>query len=167
MPSASAMRSMCTSTANCVCGAPKPRNAPLGGVLVIIARPRMRTWSQRYGPVAWMHAARQHHRRSASRRRRRRARTSMSIAVSRPSRVTPVRWRTIAGMPLGRRDHVLDAVVDRSSPAGRALSASSAAWPAIIDGYSSLPPNPPPVSVCTTRTLSSGSPSSTVSARCT
>ena len=37
-PSASAMRSMCTSTANCVCGAPKPRNAPLGGVFVIIAR---------------------------------------------------------------------------------------------------------------------------------
>ena len=33
------------------------------------------------------------------------------------------------------------------------LSASSAAWPAIIDGYSSLPPNPPPVSVCTTRTF--------------
>ncbi len=42
-PSASAMRSMCASTANCVCGAPKPRNAPLGGVWVIIARPRMRT----------------------------------------------------------------------------------------------------------------------------
>ena len=45
---------MWTSTANCVCGAPKPRNAPLGGVWVIIARPRMRTWSQRYGPVAWI-----------------------------------------------------------------------------------------------------------------
>ena len=29
------MRSMCTSAANCVCGAPNPRNAPLGGVLVI------------------------------------------------------------------------------------------------------------------------------------
>ena len=52
-PSCSAMRSMCTSTANCVCGAPKPRNAPFGGVFVIIARPRMRTWSQRYGPDAW------------------------------------------------------------------------------------------------------------------
>ena len=56
----SAMRSMCTSTANCVCGAPNPRKAPLGGVLVITARPRMRTWSQRYGPLAWMSAARQH-----------------------------------------------------------------------------------------------------------
>ena len=39
MPSASAMRSMCTSTANCVCGAPNPRNAPFGGVFVRIALP--------------------------------------------------------------------------------------------------------------------------------
>ena len=42
-PSCSAMRSMCTSTANCVCGAPNPRNAPFGGVFVIITRPRIRT----------------------------------------------------------------------------------------------------------------------------
>ena len=46
-PSASAMRSMWTSTANWVCGAPKPRNAPLGGVLVNIARAAIRTLSQR------------------------------------------------------------------------------------------------------------------------
>ena len=36
MPSASAMRSMCTSTANSVCGAPNPRKAPFGGVFVNI-----------------------------------------------------------------------------------------------------------------------------------
>ena len=34
MPSASAMRLTCISAANSVCGAPKPRNAPLGGVFV-------------------------------------------------------------------------------------------------------------------------------------
>ena len=51
-PSSAAMRSMWTSAANCVCGAPKPRNAPFGGVFVIVARPRMRMWSQRYGPLA-------------------------------------------------------------------------------------------------------------------
>ncbi len=42
-PSCSAIRSMCTSVANCVCGAPNPRNAPFGGVLVITTRPRMPT----------------------------------------------------------------------------------------------------------------------------
>ena len=42
--------------------------------------------------------------------------------------------------------------------------ASSAACPAIIDGYSSFPPNAPPVSVWTTRTLSSGSEQSFISA---
>ena len=43
MPSASATRLACISAANSVWGAPKPRNAPLGGVLVAVARPRMRT----------------------------------------------------------------------------------------------------------------------------
>ncbi len=52
MPRASAILSMWTSEANCVCGAPKPRKAPLGGVLVIVTRPRMRASGQRYGPVA-------------------------------------------------------------------------------------------------------------------
>jgi hypothetical protein len=33
-------------------GAPKPRNAPLGGVFVTTARPRIRVFSQRYGPAA-------------------------------------------------------------------------------------------------------------------
>ena len=47
MPNASATRSMCTSMANCVCGAPKPRKAPLGGVFVIMARPSIRVFSQR------------------------------------------------------------------------------------------------------------------------
>ena len=52
MPSASAARSICTSAANTVCGAPKPRNAPQGGVFVATTRPWTRTLSQRYGPVA-------------------------------------------------------------------------------------------------------------------
>ncbi len=47
MPSASAIRSMWTSAANWVCGAPNPRKAPLGGVFVIVTRPRMRTSGQR------------------------------------------------------------------------------------------------------------------------
>jgi hypothetical protein len=42
------------SSANSVCGAPKPRNAPLGGVLVATARATMRAAGQRYGPPAWM-----------------------------------------------------------------------------------------------------------------
>ena len=46
------MRLTCISAANSVCGAPKPRKAPLGGVLVAIARPVIRTFSQRYGPPA-------------------------------------------------------------------------------------------------------------------
>ena len=47
MPSASAMRSRWVSAANSDCGAPKPRKAPLGGVLVIAARARTRTLGQR------------------------------------------------------------------------------------------------------------------------
>ena len=36
----------CTSAcAIAPCGTPKPRKAPLGGALVITARPSMRTWS--------------------------------------------------------------------------------------------------------------------------
>jgi hypothetical protein len=50
--SSSAMRFICISAANSVCGAPKPRNAPFGGVLVRVARPRIRTLGQRYGPPA-------------------------------------------------------------------------------------------------------------------
>ncbi len=38
IPSASAARLTCISAANSACGAPKPRNAPLGGVLVATAR---------------------------------------------------------------------------------------------------------------------------------
>jgi hypothetical protein len=47
IPIASAIRSMWHSIANWVCGAPKPRNAPLGGVLVATARAWMRTLGQR------------------------------------------------------------------------------------------------------------------------
>ena len=53
MPSASASRSIWTSAANSVCGAPNPRNAPFGGVFVRVARARIRTFGQRYGPPAW------------------------------------------------------------------------------------------------------------------
>ena len=77
----------------------------------------------------------------------------MSIAVSRPSLRHAGAMPDDRRMPLGRRQHVLDAVVDHLHRPVRPCSASSAAWPAIIDGYSSLPPKPPPVSVWTTRTL--------------
>ena len=43
-PSASAIRLRWVSAANSVCGAPNPRNAPLGGVFVRVARARMRTF---------------------------------------------------------------------------------------------------------------------------
>ena len=46
-PRASATRSMCASAAKTVCGAPKPRKAPQGGVFVITTRPWTRTLSQR------------------------------------------------------------------------------------------------------------------------
>ena len=43
-PAASAIRSMWISAASSVCGAPNPRKAPFGGVLVIATRPDTRTW---------------------------------------------------------------------------------------------------------------------------
>ena len=46
------MRLICISAANSVCGAPNPRKAPFGGVLVAMARPVIRTFSHRYGPPA-------------------------------------------------------------------------------------------------------------------
>ena len=59
----SAIRLRWVSAANSVCGAPKPRNAPFGGVLVRVARARMRTFGQRYGPPACERAAAEHDRR--------------------------------------------------------------------------------------------------------
>ncbi len=53
MPSASAIRLTCISTANSVWGAPKPRKAPDGGVCVRTARAWMRTFGQAYGPAEW------------------------------------------------------------------------------------------------------------------
>ena len=79
-----------------VWGAPNPRNAPLGGVFVRVARARIRTFGQRYGPPAW----------SAPRDRTTGVSvqyappsmtTSISWAVIVPSTLTPVRWVTIAG----------------------------------------------------------------------
>ncbi len=52
MPSRRAAFSICRSYANVVCGAPKPRKAPCGGVLVATARPTTRTVSHLYGPAA-------------------------------------------------------------------------------------------------------------------
>ena len=51
-PAAAATRSMCRSSAKRLCGAPNPRNAPCGGALVATARPRTRTFGQKYGPGA-------------------------------------------------------------------------------------------------------------------
>ena len=93
---ASAARETCISAANSTWGAPKPRNAPLGGVLVATARDRIRTFATSYGPPAWIVP---------------RERTtgvsvvyappsitrSMSCAVIVPSRRIPVRYRITAG----------------------------------------------------------------------
>ncbi len=46
-PSVRAMRSRCRSIAQIVCGAPKPRNAPFGGVFVATASASIDTSSQR------------------------------------------------------------------------------------------------------------------------
>ena len=99
-PSASAMRLRWVSAANSVCGAPNPRNAPLGGVLVRVARARMRTFGQRYGPPAWMRAARQHDRRERAVRAA--VHHDLDVLGEEPAvaRSRPVRWRTIAGCRL-------------------------------------------------------------------
>ena len=113
-------------------GAPKPRNAPLGGVLVMAARARTRTLGQRYGPVAWIpprdtttgdtvvYAP-------AS------STNSMSCATSRPSRVTPVRCRVTDGwrFVVAARSSCRSYAIRTGRPA---LRASSATWIARSDG---------------------------------
>ena len=152
-PAAAATRSMWRSSANRLCGAPKPRNAPCGGALVATARPRIRTFGQKYGPAAWIvprdrttgdsvqygaavdHEVDVHRDQPAVRVD---ARCGAASA-------TDGAWWSPPCPPRGRR----------SIFTGRPdFHASSAAWPAIIVGYSSLPPNPPPVSIWTTRILS-------------
>ena len=96
MPSASARRSTWISAANSTCGAPKPRNAPLGGVFVRVARARMRTFGQRYGPPAWI-APRDSTTGVSVQYAPPSITTSISWATSVPSTFTPVRWVTIAG----------------------------------------------------------------------
>jgi hypothetical protein len=152
MARASAMRLSCVSAANWDCGAPNPRNAPLGGVFVIAARARIRTLGQAYGPPAWM-APRDRTTGDSVVYAPASRMSSMSWATSRPSRVTPVRWRTTDGCRL-----VVAAMSSCRSytiRTGRpALRANRAAWMEIIDGYSSLPPKPPPVSSWMTTTRS-------------
>ena len=107
----SAIRLSWVSAANSVCGAPKPRNAPFGGVLVRRRPGRMRTFGQRYGPPAW----------SAPRL----STTGVSVQYAPPSMTTSMSWATSvpsrahAGpvaddgrVALGRRGDVLVAVVD-------------------------------------------------------
>jgi len=87
----------------------------------------------------------------------------MSQAVSVPSRLTPARirhtdgWRLVVAAMSSSRSYMI--------LTGRPLfHASSAACPPIIDGYSSLPPKPPPVTVWITRTCSAGSANRRISA---
>src|SRR6266550_7590212 len=56
LPSRSATCSTINSAANSDWGAPKPRNAPFGGVFVATARARIRTLGQEYAPAAWIAA---------------------------------------------------------------------------------------------------------------
>ena len=148
-----------------VCGAPKPRNAPFGGVFVATARARMRTFGQRYGPAGVDRAARQHHRRQRH----------VGAAVHHDVDVVGDQ-RAVAGDARAQADHrrvalggggdVLEPVVDDlDRPA--ALPRQQRRVRAIIDGYSSLPPKPPPVTVWITRTFSAGSANARHSALCT
>ena len=57
-PSFAARRSMCRSIAQIVCGAPKPRNAPFGGVFVATAIPSMLRVLPAVGPGGVEDAAR-------------------------------------------------------------------------------------------------------------
>ena len=61
-PTTCAMRSMCRSSANRLCGAPKPRNAPWGGALVATAFAEIRTLGQIVGAAGMNRSARKHHR---------------------------------------------------------------------------------------------------------
>ena len=99
MSSDSAIRLRWVSAANSVCGAPNPRNAPLGGVFVRVAFARMRTFGQRYGPPACS-APRDSTTGVSVQYAPPSMTTSMSWAMSTPSWVTPVRCRTIAGWRL-------------------------------------------------------------------
>ena len=98
MSSRSAIRLSCISAANSVCGAPKPRKAPFGGVFVRVARARIRTFGQRYGPPAWSAARQDDGRQGAVRAA---VHDDLDVLGDQPpSLVTPVRWRTIAGWRL-------------------------------------------------------------------
>ncbi len=90
------MRLTCISAANSVWGAPNPRNAPFGGVLVAMVRARIRTLGQRYGPAAWR-APRDTTTGERVQYAPASITTSMSWATRRPSLVTPVRCVMSAG----------------------------------------------------------------------
>ena len=105
------MRPSWISAANSTCGAPNPRNAPFGGVFVRVARARIRTFGQRYGPPAWI-APRLRTTGVSVQYAPPSITTSMSWATSVPSAFTPVRWVTIGRVALRRRGEVLVAVVD-------------------------------------------------------
>ena len=121
MPSVSAMRSMCTSTRELRLRRAEAAERAVGrrvgphraaadahvGTAIRSGRVNARRATARPG--------------SACSTRRRPARRRCPWPTRRPSRVRPVRCRTIGGMPLRRRDHVLDAVVDHlHRPAGLA-----------------------------------------------
>ena len=113
------MRSMCTSTANSVCGAPNPRKAPLGGVLRATSRGR-RCGCCRSGTAPRRECSRAR----APRRAQRDVRAAVEqhvdvhrdeLAVAREAGAMPHDRR----MTLGRRHHVFHAVVDDLHRAAR------------------------------------------------
>ena len=111
-PRRSAMRSMWTSVANCDCGAPNPRNAPFGGVLVIVARRANANVIAAIRAARVNHPARQHD----GAERGVGAAVEHGVDVDRGQASVARHAGAVADhrrMALRRRQHVLDAVVDQ------------------------------------------------------
>ena len=165
-PDARRSRSMCRSIAKMVCGAPKPRNAPLGGVLVATAR------ASDPHDVAAVRPGRVDQPResttglTASRRRRRPSRTRSPCARSGRRGRRRCVMRDEAGWRLVVASMSSCAVVDHLDRPPATSSPAAPRAPASIDGYSSLPPKPPPVTAWMMLHLVAGSPKSDSGAPC-
>ncbi len=130
---ASASRSMWTSTPNCVCGAPKPLNAPLGGVCVIIDAAANADVVAAIRPRRVDDAAREHD--GAQRRVCAAVHHHIDVHRREPAVALHTRAMTNDGrMTFRRRQEILDAVVDHlHGPAGLRAPGSPRDTPAWMD----------------------------------